>query len=582
MFVDRMGTAAAVSRDRQNLVFADELSLIIRDKRVYVRPGPVRDGNVVAANVDNRGHPLMRCEPENRPALGVVAVPARNPVDRVAGRAGGDDEVHGSRTCGQKLLPLGDPLMSRGGRYDAHGDRRPSQPVPFPVKIVLGDSRITCLDERGERFPDPCAVFGPIDNEAPWFEAAVIGHPRGDRDEAAQFVCIRARFTELGQRDRFAPFEKGEHGLVLLAGLNEGHGTFLSATPYGPMALKMPPDCGLNRFMNRPLNPTRSSTARTLGTVVLFFVVLLATMAAAAAQESVDGLPPIDLPADAANVLPDLDLPGLTSYAPANRVAPLNDVIAGELFLEAQLSEAGPTVGNGLVWRIFGAQPDNDGKLPLIATANGGAARFVLEPGSYLVHAAFGRASASARISIGAETRRETMVLNAGGLMLDASLPDGSAVRPGKLAFDIYDMGTDGERDLILPGVPPGKTVRLPAGTYHVVSRYGVVNANIRADLRVEPGKLTEAAIEHRAAQVTLNLVRTENGFPLADTAWSVIGASGEVLVEDVGAYPTMILAAGEYTAIANHRDRIYQHTFTVTAGRDVTIRVMANGLDSP
>jgi len=296
----------------------------------------------------------------------------------------------------------------------------------------------------------------------------------------------------------------------------------------------------------------------------------------AGAQETEDGLPPIEVPADAAATLPELDLPGLTSYAPADRVAPLTGATAGELFLEAKLSEEGATVGNGLVWRIFDTQAGPDGILPLIATAEGGAAQFALEPGSYLVHAAFGRASASARISIGQETRRQTMVLNAGGLKLDASLPDGSAVRRGKLAFDIFDMNADGERDLILPGVPPGKTVRLPAGTYHVVSRYGDVNANIRADLRVEPGKLTEAAIEHRAAQVTLNLVRSENGFPLADTAWSVIGASGEVLFEDVGAYPTMILASGEYTAIANHRQNIYQHNFQVVAGRDVTVRVMA------
>ena len=124
--------------------------------------------------------------------------------------------------------------------------------------------------------------------------------------------------------------------------------------------------------------------------------------------------------------------------------------------------------------------------------------------------------------------------------------------------------------------MPNGATVRLPAGTYHVVSRYGAINATIRADLRVEPGKLTSAEIEHRAAQVTLNLLQSEDGFPLADTAWSVIGVSGDVIAEDVGAYPTMILAAGEYTVIARHRDRIYQRDIDVLAGRDMTIRVMA------
>lgn len=316
----------------------------------------------------------------------------------------------------------------------------------------------------------------------------------------------------------------------------------------------------------------------------LLAALAVATVAWAQSEDAAeaDALPLVDVAPDIEPTLPDLDLSGLTSYAPAERVAPLTGVTAGELFLEARLTEESPPLDAGMVWRVFGAQTDAEGRLPLIATAQGGAAQFALEPGSYLVHATFGRASASARVSIGPEAKREALVLNAGGLKLDAMLPDGSAVRRDKLFFDIYDMGAEGERDLILPQVPPGRTVRLPSGTYHVVARYGDVNATIRADLHVEAGKLTEASIEHRAAQVTLNLVRTVNGFPLADTAWSVIGVSGDMIVEDVGAYPTMILAAGEYTVIANHRDQIYQETIEVVAGRDMTIRVLADETTQP
>ncbi len=276
------------------------------------------------------------------------------------------------------------------------------------------------------------------------------------------------------------------------------------------------------------------------------------------------------------NGLENLQLPGITNYAPAERVAPLIGVVSGELLLEARLTPDSAAVPDGLVWRVFGTETQPDGKLPLIATANGGPARFELEPGSYLVHAAFGRAGASARISLSTESRREVLVMNAGGLKLECMLPDGSPVRRSLLSFDIYEDSDGEERALILPDVPPGAVVRLHAGTYHVVSKYGDVNARIRADLRVEAGKITEAAIEHRAARVTLNLVRTASGFPLADTAWTVIGASGEVLVEHVGAIPTMILASGEYTAVAKHRGQIFQQEFAVDAGRDVTIRVMA------
>lgn len=318
--------------------------------------------------------------------------------------------------------------------------------------------------------------------------------------------------------------------------------------------------------MNR-IDPDLSSTARCLrrlsGLVLAAMLACAGLAAPAAAQES--GLLP--------------ELPGITSYAPANRVEPLGSAVAGELLLEARLTPDGDPVPEGLVWRVFGDAPQPDGTLPLIASASGGAARFQLEPGSYLIHAAFGRAGASARVTLGTESRREVLVMNAGGLKLEAMLPDGSEVRRPLLGFDIYEGEAAGERALILPDVPPGATVRLHAGTYHVVSKYGDVNAKIRADLRVEAGKVTEATIEHRAARVTLNLVRTENGFPLADTAWTVIGTSGEVLAEDVGAYPTMILASGEYTVIAKHRGQIFQQEFSVDAGRDVTVRVLASGI---
>jgi preprotein translocase subunit YajC len=149
-------------------------------------------------------------------------------------------------------------------------------------------------------------------------------------------------------------------------------------------------------------------------------------------------------------------------------------------------------------------------------------------------------------------------------------------MRKDKLTFNIYDSkeNENGERQLILPNVRPGRTVRLNAGTYHVVSNYGDVNATIRADIRVEAGKTTTAKVEHRAAQVTLNLVRGEGGFPLADTAWSILGASGDVIAENVGAFPTMILAAGDYTVIAKNKNHVYQRDIKIRPGRDIVVKV--------
>ena len=273
----------------------------------------------------------------------------------------------------------------------------------------------------------------------------------------------------------------------------------------------------------------------------------------------------------------DLKLPGIINYAPARLTPGMAGQQQGvDLFLDARLTPETDIVNKGLIWRVFGDEAGPDGKLPLLATAEGGSTRMQLPYGSYLVHAAFGRAGATTRITLGNDPRHETLILNAGGLRLEGVLPDGIPMRDQKLSFNIYEAGTneEDERQLILPNVRPGRTVRLNAGTYHVVSSYGDVNAIIRADIQVEAGKTTTARVEHRAAQVTLNLVRGQNGFPLADTAWSVLGASGDIIAENVGAFPTMILAAGDYTVIAKNKSRVYQRDITIRPGRDIVVKV--------
>ena len=102
-----------------------------------------------------------------------------------------------------------------------------------------------------------------------------------------------------------------------------------------------------------------------------------------------------------------------------------------------------PRSRRGLVWRVFGPQPGPDGKLPLVASAQGGSNVFQLEPGSYLVHASFGRAGATKRITVGREGKQENIVLDAGGLKLNAVLAGGKRIAPSQLKFSIYEAKAD-------------------------------------------------------------------------------------------------------------------------------------------
>jgi len=254
-----------------------------------------------------------------------------------------------------------------------------------------------------------------------------------------------------------------------------------------------------------------------------------------------------------------------------------------EVTLAAQLTEDSVEIPRGLIWRVFSPEPGPDGKLPLVATHKGGTSSFTLAPGSYLVHAAYGRAGATKRITVGNEPKREKLVLDAGGLKLDAVLPGDIPIPAEQLRFSIYEAEEDatGERPLIVPNVQPNAIVRLNAGTYHVVSNYGPI-AVIRSDIRVEAGELTEATVEHRAAEVTLKLVREPGGEAIADTAWSIVTETGEILFDTVGAYASIVLPEGEYTVVAKNRDRIYQRDFTLVPGPKVDIELLPENLIQP
>ncbi len=275
----------------------------------------------------------------------------------------------------------------------------------------------------------------------------------------------------------------------------------------------------------------------------------------------------------------DLSLPSFSSFAPAtDPSSPLALADGGEITLSAKLTEEGEDISRGLTWRVFGQQAGPDGKLPLIASAEGGTSVFQLAPGGYLVHASYGRAGATKRITVGREGKSENLVLDAGGLKLDATLAGGVRIPPAKLKFSIYEADADatGERALIIPDVSPNSVVRLNSGTYHIVSTYGSVNAVIRSDIRIEAGKLTEATVEHHAAELTMKLVREAGGEAIADTSWSILSSSGDPVREVVGAFASLVLAEGDYTIIAKNKDRIYQRDFTVVGGRNQDVEVLA------
>jgi|GEM_PF-618840 len=260
---------------------------------------------------------------------------------------------------------------------------------------------------------------------------------------------------------------------------------------------------------------------------------------------------------------------------PANLI---QDQLAQEavLRLDAHLSAQSLPLVRGLQWHVFRAETGLDNKLPLVESKQGGLAEFRLKPGEYLVHVAFGRAEVIKKLELEAgRTYYENIELAAGGVMLNVKVPGGS-VNKNRVRFAIHKQDDEtGSGRLIVEDIQPDRVVRLGQGLYHVISTYGDANAIASADVRVEAGKLTQAVIEHQAAQVALKLVRETGGEALADTSWVVMNASGDTVREVANPYLDIVLAEGDYIAYARNKEHSYMREFSVSPGEDMELDVL-------
>jgi hypothetical protein len=247
------------------------------------------------------------------------------------------------------------------------------------------------------------------------------------------------------------------------------------------------------------------------------------------------------------------------------------------LLLGAHFRPNVPITG-GLHWRIYSDQPDPNGVFRLVREDRTPAPSLALPAGGYIVHVAFGLASAAKAVRLRNAPVQELFEIPAGGLRLEGRVGD-VRIPSGQISFEIYrgSQFDPGEKRPIITNVMTGDVVLLPEGTYFIVSKYGDGNAVVRSDIRVQTGKLTDVTVTHRAAAIMLKLVARKGGEALADTEWAVVSPAGDVIAETKGAFPRVILAEGEYRVIARKDNRVYPpHNIKVVAGVDGEIEVLA------
>jgi hypothetical protein len=275
--------------------------------------------------------------------------------------------------------------------------------------------------------------------------------------------------------------------------------------------------------------------------------------------------------------------PVLQSLPPASAPAPAQaspTIPAGQaaLALNARFGrDQGGGITGGLIWRVYGNKPDQTGAFRLLKEDRAPTPTLTLPPGGYVIHVGFGLASATRAVQLRAgETARETFEIPAGGLRIEGRVGD-ARIPPGQISFEVYkgSQFEPSDKRPIAQSVMTGDLVLMPEGIYHIISNYGDANSVVRSDIRVQAGKLTDATITHRAAIITLKLVNEKGGEAIADTQWSVLSPSGDVIKESKGAFPRVILAEGDYRLVAHNDNKSYEREFKVITGVDGEVEVL-------
>lgn len=271
-----------------------------------------------------------------------------------------------------------------------------------------------------------------------------------------------------------------------------------------------------------------------------------------------------------------LSLPSPLETLPDSRrtLAPVSpgSVTKTVLSLSALYFADSAPIETGLRWRIFADQADVNGNYPLVYETTDSQPLVTLDPGGYIAHVTYGLASATEHVVIGTESVAQQIVLNAGALRFNGMIGD-KPIPPEELDFEIHRA--DAPEDEPIARVKSGVLLRLKAGPYQITSTYGQANAKIISEIRVEPGKLTEANVLHKAGRIDLRLV-AGNGGEIPDAVWSILTPGGDVVSENLPSPKDVILAEGEYVAVARYEGQIFQKPFEVESGRAARVDVAA------
>jgi hypothetical protein len=260
------------------------------------------------------------------------------------------------------------------------------------------------------------------------------------------------------------------------------------------------------------------------------------------------------------------------------------------LTLSASLAGSPVAIASGLHWRIYGVEPNADGGRALVRESTLAQPALTLPRGEYVVHVAYGLASAAQKVFLEGDARSLQLQLKAGGLRISGAIGD-QRIDPARLSIDLYVPERNNPVAKLILHAQAGETIMAPEGAYHVVSTLlqppapgkppsasAPTNSVASGDVKVAAGKIVDVTMRHRFANLTLKLVSAPGGEAMANSSFTVLTPGGDLIGELIGAFPSIVLAEGDYVAVARHDQKTYQAEFSVKSGQDRDVEVLAKG----
>ena len=230
------------------------------------------------------------------------------------------------------------------------------------------------------------------------------------------------------------------------------------------------------------------------------------------------------------------------------------EVVFAETGLKAVAydKEGGVAFEREVTWDLYGPA-DSEGNRAKVSFSYEAKPFLQVAPGTYLLTATRGNASASVEVTVKEGTPQEVkVILGSGNLKLSAISAEGQPPIAKDLSWDIYTPpDAEGQRKKLSYSYDAQPKLTLPSGPCLVVATYG--NAKGQREVEVKAGETQDIVVLLGSGKLKLSVIMEEGGAPVGkDVSWDVFGEADAEGNRQKAAYsydaqPTLSLPAGKF-----------------------------------